>query len=79
MSHHCFPTFKGIPGSSHSLFIGFKVLTAVNMESSVFLDISPCSPAKVNRTCRLSLQDRRDEHEADSDQSCRLAWLTTQL
>jgi hypothetical protein len=28
---------------------GFEILTAVSMESSVFWDITQCSPAKVNR------------------------------
>jgi hypothetical protein len=36
-----------------------EVLTAVVMKISIFLDITPCSPLKVNRsfevTCRLHL------------------------
>jgi hypothetical protein len=43
--------------------VGFEVLTAVVMKSSVFRDITPCSPLKVNSrfggTCRLHLQGRR--------------------
>jgi hypothetical protein len=43
--------------------VGFEVLTAVVMKSSVFWDITPCSPLKVSRrfgwTCRLHLQGRR--------------------
>jgi hypothetical protein len=30
-------------------FVGFEVLTAVVMKSSIFWDITPCSPLKVNR------------------------------
>jgi hypothetical protein len=43
-------------------FVGFEVLTAVVMKSSIFWDITPCtcSPLKVNRrfggTCCLHLQ-----------------------
>jgi hypothetical protein len=37
--------------------VGSEVLTAVAMRSSVFWDMKPCSPLKVNRrfgrTCRL--------------------------
>jgi hypothetical protein len=42
------------------VFVGFEVLTAVVMKSSVFWDITPCSPLKVNRcfggTYRIHLQ-----------------------
>jgi hypothetical protein len=31
------------------IFVGFEVLTPVVMKSSVFWDITPCSPLKVNR------------------------------
>jgi hypothetical protein len=41
-------------------FVGFEVLTPVVMKSSIFWDIKPCSPLKVNRrfggTYRLHLQ-----------------------
>jgi hypothetical protein len=44
-------------------YVGFEVLTAVVMKSSVFWDITPCSPLKVNRhfggTYRLHLQNIR--------------------
>jgi hypothetical protein len=30
-------------------FIAFEVLTAVFMKSSIFWDITPCSPLEVNR------------------------------
>jgi hypothetical protein len=33
-------------------FLGFEVLTAVVMKSTVFWDITPCSPLKVNRRFR---------------------------
>jgi hypothetical protein len=40
--------------------VGFEILTAVIMKNSVFWNITPCSPLKVNRrfggTCRLSIQ-----------------------
>jgi hypothetical protein len=43
--------------------VGFEVLTAVVKKSSIFWDITSCSPLKVNRrfgkSCRLHLQGRR--------------------
>jgi hypothetical protein len=43
--------------------VGFEVLTAVVMKSSMFWDKTPCSALKVKRrfggTCRLHLQGRR--------------------
>jgi hypothetical protein len=43
--------------------VGIEVLTAVVMKSSIFWDITPCSPLKVNQcfggTSRLYLQVRR--------------------
>jgi hypothetical protein len=40
--------------------VQFEVLTGVVMKSTIFWDITPCSPLKVNRrfggTCRLHLQ-----------------------
>jgi hypothetical protein len=43
-------------------FVGFEVLTAVVMKSSIFWDITSCSPLKVNRcfgeSCSLHLQGR---------------------
>jgi hypothetical protein len=48
-------------------YVGFEVLTAVIMKSSIFWDITLCSPLKDNRcfggTCRLHLQGRRKSHE----------------
>jgi hypothetical protein len=44
-------------------FVGCEILTAVVMKSSIFWDITPCSPLKVNwrfgGTCRLHLQGQR--------------------
>jgi hypothetical protein len=44
-------------------FVGFQVLTAVVMKSTMFRNITPCSPLEVNRrfgrTYRLHLQGRR--------------------
>jgi hypothetical protein len=34
------------------LNVGFKILTAVIMQSSVFWDVTPCSPLEVNRHFR---------------------------
>jgi hypothetical protein len=43
--------------------VGFEVLTAVVIKSTIFWDITPCSPLGVNRrfggTSRLHLQHRR--------------------
>jgi hypothetical protein len=43
--------------------LGFEVLTAVDMKSSIFWNVTPCNSLKVNirfgRTCNLYLQDRR--------------------
>jgi hypothetical protein len=45
------------------VFAGFEVLTAVVMKSTIFWNITPCSPLKVNRryigTYRLHLQGRK--------------------
>jgi hypothetical protein len=58
--------------------VGFEVLTAVVMKSSIFWDIMSCSPLKVTPrfggTCRLHLQIRRmsqttNEREAGCKQS----------
>jgi hypothetical protein len=42
--------------------VGFDVLTAVVMKSSIFWDITPCNPLRINRrfggTCRLHIQGR---------------------
>jgi hypothetical protein len=51
--------------------VRFEVLTAVAMKSSIFWDISLCSPLNVNRrfggTCRFHLQG--NQHKAGSKQS----------
>jgi hypothetical protein len=45
------------------LYLGFAVLTAVVMKSTIFWNITPCSPLRVNRrfggTHRLHLQGRK--------------------
>jgi hypothetical protein len=52
--------------------VGFEVLTAVVMKSSIFCDITPCCPLKANRrfegACCLHLQGPRDKP------STKLAW-----
>jgi hypothetical protein len=67
---------------SHLSFVGFEVLIAVVTKSSVFWDITSCSPLKVNRcfgaTCRRHLHGRRisearNQREAVSKQSS--TWL----
>jgi hypothetical protein len=58
--------------------VGFKVLTAVVMKSSINWDISPYSPLtmyrRFGRVCRFHLQDQRisqaiNQHDADRKQS----------
>jgi hypothetical protein len=49
------------------LAIGFEVLTAVAMKSSVFWDITPGDPAKVNR--RRKVNQVRNQREAGSKRS----------
>jgi hypothetical protein len=58
-----------------SVYVGFEVLTAVVIKSSIFWDITSCSPLKVNRTfegiCRRNLQGQtisevRNQREAGS-------------
>jgi hypothetical protein len=50
-------------GFNMLFFVGFEVLTADVMNSSIFWDITRCSPFKVNRhfggTCCLHLHGRR--------------------
>jgi hypothetical protein len=45
--------------------VGFEVLTAVVIKSTIFWDIRPCSPLKVNRRFggkyRLRLQGRKNK------------------
>jgi hypothetical protein len=41
-------TRRHIPEDDTLLQVGFEVLTAVVMKSIIFLDITPCSPLKVN-------------------------------
>jgi hypothetical protein len=45
--------------------VGFEVLTVVVMKSTIFWDITPCSPLSVNRrfggTYCLHLQDRKNK------------------
>jgi hypothetical protein len=49
---------------------GFEVLTAVVMKSTIFWDITPCSPVKVNRRFgriyRLHLQGRKKADQGTS-------------
>jgi hypothetical protein len=44
--------------------VELEILTAVVMKSTIFWDITPCSPLKVNQhfggTYRLHLQDREE-------------------
>jgi hypothetical protein len=47
--------------------VGFEVLKAVVLKSSIFWDITPCSPLKANRrlggTYRIHLHSRRIRQE----------------
>jgi hypothetical protein len=61
--------------------VGFEVLTPVVMKSTIFWDITPCSPLKVNRrfgwTYRLHYQSRRisqirNQREENSKQSLKI-------
>jgi hypothetical protein len=67
-----------IDHEQHAHSVGFEVLTAVVMKSSIFWDKTPCSPLKPIRcfggTRRLHLQGRRisharNHHEAGTKQS----------
>jgi hypothetical protein len=40
---------RGYAYKTISIFVGFEVLTAVVMKSTIFWDITPCSPLKA--TC----------------------------
>jgi hypothetical protein len=44
------------------MYVGYEVLTEMFMKSSIFWDIIPCNPFKINQhfgvTSRLYLQDR---------------------
>jgi hypothetical protein len=70
-SQHAYPCRNEI------LLVRFEVLTAVFMESTIFWDIKPCSPLKVNRcfgaTYRHHLQGRisraRNQRKAGGKQS----------
>jgi hypothetical protein len=59
--------------SSYSFTIGFQILTAVVMKSSVFWEMTPYSPLKVNwsfgGTCSLHLLGRRISQETDQRES----------
>jgi hypothetical protein len=52
-------------------FVGFEVLTAVIMKSTIYWDITLCSPLNVNRLVRgiyhLHLQGRRSSDDFDGD------------
>jgi hypothetical protein len=54
---------RGIYWCDYTDFLRFEVLTAMTMQISIFFDITPYSPLKVNRrfgvTCLLHLQRRR--------------------
>jgi hypothetical protein len=60
--------------------IGFEVLTAV-VRSSIYWNITPCSPLKVNRrfgeTYRLHLQGRRISEKAGGKQTSYAVYFST--
>jgi hypothetical protein len=43
--------------------VGFEVLTAVVMKSTIFWDITPCSPLKVNWRFRGRISRARNHHD----------------
>jgi hypothetical protein len=55
------------------VYLGFEVFTEVVMKSSIFWDITSCSPLKVNGsfggTCRLHLQGRKVSWERNQRES----------
>jgi hypothetical protein len=60
------------------MIVGFEVLIPVVIKSSIFWNITLCSPLKVNGswegTCRIHFQGRsvsqaRNQREADSEQN----------
>jgi hypothetical protein len=65
-----------------TVLVGSEVLTPVVMKSSVFCNIMPCSPLKLNRhfggTYRLHLQDRRiDRTRNQRDKRSRRWWYVS--
>jgi hypothetical protein len=54
-----------IVSTKNIIFVGFEVFTTVVMKSTIFWDITPCSPLKVYRrfggTYRLHLQGRKNK------------------
>jgi hypothetical protein len=50
---------------TYIFYVGFEVLTAMVVKSTMFWDIAPCSPLSVNRrfggTHRLHLQGRKNQ------------------
>jgi hypothetical protein len=63
--------------------VGFEVLTAVVMKSSIFWDTPPCSPLEVNwcfrGTCNLHLQGPRTSQARIHNESRRQAVLCSPL
>jgi hypothetical protein len=67
--------------------VGFEVLTALVMKTSIFWDITSCGPLKVHRrfavTCRLHIQcqidQSRNQSEAGSQHGCLAYSLTLKM
>jgi hypothetical protein len=61
---------------TYEIVIGFQVLTAVVMKSSIFWDKLPCGPFEINRlfggTCRLNLQGRGISSACGTQLACYL-------
>jgi hypothetical protein len=57
-----------------SIFVGFEVLTVMVMNSSLFWDITSCSPLKINLTfggtCRLHHHGRRVSQAKNQREGC---------
>jgi hypothetical protein len=62
LSHHL---VGGREGKLRKISVGFEVLTAVVMKSTIFWDITPCSPLSIHRrfggTYRFHLQGRKNK------------------
>jgi hypothetical protein len=71
-----------IPKISNLQFVGSEVLRAVVMKDTIFWNITPCSPLKVNRRFEGIYRNAKSKCEAGSKQSYLLpascwflAWL----
>jgi hypothetical protein len=64
--------YERINESNHKINVGFEVLTAVLIKSSVFWDITPCSPLKVKPTFRRNISPPSLGSKNKTEQETRL-------